>query len=79
MIGEKLALKILAEREKFGGFTDMEQLTFIWGISPEAIEDLNKKFQIKSKANIKKFNINELPINELKLFPYFNYTMAKIL
>lgn len=77
MIGEKLALKILAEREKFGGFTDMEQLTFIWGISPEAIEDLNKKFQIKSKANIKKININELPINELKLFPYFNYTMAK--
>jgi DNA uptake protein ComE-like DNA-binding protein len=77
MIGEKLALKILTEREKFGGFSDMEQLNFIWGISPEAIEDLNKRFQVKSIGNLKKIKINELPINELKLFPYFNYTISK--
>ena len=77
MIGEKLALKIIAEREKFGGFADMEQLTFIWGISPDAIEDLNKKFEIKSVGNLKKIKINELPIKELQQFPYFNYTIAK--
>lgn len=77
MIGEKLALKIMAEREKFGGFADMEQLSFIWGISPDAIEDLNRKFQIKSAVNIKKIKINELPIKELQQFPYFNYTIAK--
>lgn len=77
MIGEKLALKIIAEREKFGGFSDMEQLSFIWGISPEAIEDLNKRFEIKSLENIKKIKINELPIKELQQFPYFNYTIAK--
>ena len=62
MIGEKLALKIMAEREKFGGFANMEQLTFIWGISPDAIEDLNKRFEIKSSENLKKIKINELPI-----------------
>lgn len=77
MIGEKLALKIIAEREKFGGFANMEQLSFIWGISSEAIEDLNKKFQIKSVGNLKKIRINELPIKELQQFPYFNYTIAK--
>lgn len=77
MIGEKLALKIIAEREKFGGFASMEQINFIWGISPEAIEDLNKRFQIKSLVNLRKFKINELPIKELQLFPYFNYTIAK--
>ena len=77
MIGEKLALKIIAEREKFGGFADMEQLTFIWGISPDAIEDLNKRFEIKSSENLKKIKINELPIKELQQFPYFNYTIAK--
>jgi DNA uptake protein ComE-like DNA-binding protein len=77
MIGEKLALKIIAEREKFGGFADMEQLTFIWGISPDAIEDLNKRFEIKSSENLKKIKINELPIKELQKFPYFNYTIAK--
>lgn len=77
MIGEKLALKIIAEREKFGGFANMEQLGFIWGISPEAIADLNKRFQIKSTANLKKIKINELPIKELQQFPYFNYYIAK--
>ncbi len=77
MIGEKLALKIILEREKFGSFANMEQIGFIWGISPEAIEDLNKKFQIKTTENLKKIKINELPIKELQQFPYFNYTIAK--
>lgn len=77
MIGEKLALKIIAEREKFGGFANMEQVSFIWGISPDAIADLNKRFQIKSTVNLKKIKINELPIKELQQFPYFNYYIAK--
>jgi len=77
MIGEKLAVKILSEREKFGNFASMEQLGFIGGISSEAIEDLNKKFQIKSSGNLKKININTFTIKELQQFPYFNYTIAK--
>ena len=77
MIGEKLALKIISERERFGSFASMEQLGFIWGISPEAISDLNIKFQIKSSGNLKKININTSTIKELQQFPYFNYTIAK--
>ena len=77
MIGEKLAIRIISEREKFGNFVSMEQLGFIWGISPEAISDLNKKFQIKSTGNLKKININTVTIKELQQFPYFNYTIAK--
>jgi DNA uptake protein ComE-like DNA-binding protein len=77
MIGEKLALKIISERERFGNFVSMEQLGFIWGISPEALADLNKKFQIKSSENLKKININTSTIKELQQFPYFNYTIAK--
>jgi DNA uptake protein ComE-like DNA-binding protein len=77
MIGEKLAIRIIFEREKFGNFVSMDQLGFIWGISPEAISDLNKKFQIKSTGNLKKININTFTIKELQQFPYFNYTMAK--
>ncbi|WP_353077188.1 helix-hairpin-helix domain-containing protein [Flavobacterium sp.] len=77
MIGEKLAFKIISERDKFGSFASMEQLGFIWGISPEAIADLNKKFQIRSSENLKKININTSTIKELQQFPYFNYTVAK--
>ena len=76
-IGEKLAEKILIEKDKFGGFVSMEQFQFIWGISPEAIEDLQKRFFVKNTSSIIKVAINELSIKELAKFPYFNYALAK--
>ena len=76
-IGEKLADKILNEKEKFGGFVSMEQFQFIWGISPEAIQDLQKRFVVKNTNSIKKIAINDLSIKELSKFPYFNYSLAK--
>ena len=76
-IGEKLADKILIEKDKFGGFVSMEQFQFIWGISPEAIEDLQKRFFVKNTSLILKVAINELSIKELAKFPYFNYALAK--
>ena len=76
-IGEKLADKILIEKDKFGGFVSLEQFQFIWGISPEAIEDLQKRFFVKNTSSILKVAINELSIKELAKFPYFNYALAK--
>lgn len=76
-IGEKLADKILQEKEKFGGFVSMEQLQFIWGISPEAIADLEKRFAVKSQYGVIKIAINDLSQKELAKFPYFNYALAK--
>mgnify|MGYP003398767256 CR=1 FL=1 len=76
-IGEKLADKILQEKEKFGGFVSMEQFQFMWGISPEAIDDLQKRFFVKNTFGIKKIAINDLPMKELAKFPYFNYALAK--
>ena len=77
MIGEKLASKIILERDKLGGFVNMEQVGFIWGISPQALLDLNKKFQVKAVQNLKKVKVNEMSIKDLQQFPYFNYTIAK--
>jgi DNA uptake protein ComE-like DNA-binding protein len=76
-IGEKLADKILLEKEKLGGFVSMEQFQFIWGISPEAIADLEKRFAVKNSIGIKKIAINDLSQKELAKFPYFNYSLAK--
>jgi DNA uptake protein ComE-like DNA-binding protein len=77
MVGEKTASKIIADREKLGAYVSMEQLNFIWNITPEAITDLNKKFNVLSKPTLIKININELPTKELAKFPYFNYNIAK--
>ncbi|WP_291134838.1 ComEA family DNA-binding protein [Flavobacterium sp. UBA7663] len=76
-IGEKLADKILQEKEKLGGFVSMEQFQFMWGISPEAISDLEKRFSVKTQNGIKKIAINDLSQKELAKFPYFNYALAK--
>ncbi|MQP25564.1 helix-hairpin-helix domain-containing protein [Flavobacterium sp. LMO8] len=76
-IGEKLADKILLEKEKLGGFVSMEQFQFIWGISLEAITDLQKRFFVKNTSEIKKIAINDLSMKELAKFPCFNYALAK--
>lgn len=76
-IGEKLADKILLEKEKLGGFVSMEQFQFMWGISPEAISDLEKRFSVKTQNGIRKIAINDLSQKELAKFPYFNYALAK--
>lgn len=77
MIGEKLAQRIITERTKLGSFVSMNQLSFIWGISEEALQDLNKKFIVKNTALINRVQINDASIKELAQFPYFNYSIAK--
>ena len=76
-IGEKLADKILLEKEKLGGFVSMEQFQFIWGISPEAIVDMQKRFFVSNTPSVKKIAINDLSMKDLSKFPYFNYSLAK--
>ena len=76
-IGEKLADKILSDKEKLGGFVSMEQFQFMWGVSPEAIADLQKRFVVKNVTLVKKIPINDLSMKELAKFPYFNYALAK--
>jgi len=76
-IGPALSERILKEKEKLGAFMSMEQMEYIWGLSPEVVENLNKHFTIKVIPNIKKVNINTASVKELGLFPYFRYTLAK--
>ena len=64
-------------KEQNGCFVSMEQFQFMWGISPEALADLEKRFSIKTQSGIKKIAINELSQKELAKFPYFNYALAK--
>lgn len=76
-IGDKISERILDEKDKYGAFVSMEQLNYIWGLSDEVIEELNKYFAIKSSLKIKKININNASVKELTQFPFFKYTLAK--
>lgn len=76
-IGDKISDVILQEKEKFGAFVSIDQLEYVWGVSPEALIDIKKRFFVKPNSQIKKININNLSSKELTKFPYFKYALAK--
>jgi DNA uptake protein ComE-like DNA-binding protein len=76
-IGEAISIRILKFKESLGGFVSMEQMNDIWGLSPEVIEKLNAHFKVFVLPNVKKIDINNAPIKELSLFPYFKYPISK--
>ena len=76
-IGDKISDIILQEKDKFGAFVSMDQLEYVWGVSPEVLSLLRKKFFVNSNTQIIKYNINNLSTKELAKFPYFRYNIAK--
>jgi DNA uptake protein ComE-like DNA-binding protein len=76
-IGEAISIRILTQKEKFGGFVSMEQLNDVWGLSPEVIVNLNTHFTIVKLPNLNKIDINNASLKELSQFFYFKYDLAR--
>ena len=76
-IGEAISIRILKFKESLGGFVSMEQMSDVWGLSPEVIENLNTHFKVSVNPSVKKMDINNASIKELSLFPYFKYPISK--
>lgn len=76
-IGDAISDRILTQKEVYSGFVSMDQMSEIWGLSPEVIANLNKYFEIRTLPKIKKININNASIKELGQFPYFKYPISK--
>jgi DNA uptake protein ComE-like DNA-binding protein len=76
-IGEAISIRILALKEKLGGFVSMEQLNDVWGLSPEVITNLNVHFTIAKLPNLNKIDINNASLKELSQFFYFKYDLAR--
>lgn len=75
-IGEIIAKRIIVDKEKFGAFATMDQMHFIWGLSPEVIEKLKESYFTNNEV-VKKWNVNELNLKDIATFPYFDYKIAK--
>lgn len=76
-IGEALSARIIKQREVLGTFVSMEQMSEIWGLSPEVVAELNSHFKIILPSDFKKIAINDASLKELSQFPYFKYALAK--
>jgi len=74
-IGSKLAARIVAFREKLGGFYKVEQLAETYGLPDSTFQKIKNRLVIGS-GNIKRLNINSATFDELKVHPYLRYNIA---
>jgi len=73
-IGSKLAQRIILYREKIGGFYSVDQLSEIYGLKDSTFQIIRPYLQIS--GNVKKFKINSVTREELKMHPYFKWNLA---
>ncbi len=74
-IGSKLAARIVAFRERLGGFYKTEQVAETYGLPDSTFQKIKSKLVITG-SNVKKLNINTATVDELKTHPYLRYPLA---
>lgn len=76
-IGEKLSQRIIDFRNKQpNGFIADIQLTEVYGLTPEVIENITNQFTVKNPPNIQKLNLNSASVEELVTIKYIDYEIA---
>jgi DNA uptake protein ComE-like DNA-binding protein len=76
-IGPAFSDRILKEREKYGAFMTMKQMEYVWGLPPEAVQNLSVHFNVQNTSGRKTININTASVRELAAFPFFRYALAR--
>lgn len=71
-IGPYFARKIVQYGEHLGGYVSTDQLDEIENFPQEA-----KRYLVVEQPQVRKLNVNQLSLNELKRHPYINYFQAK--
>lgn len=76
-IGEKLSQRIIDFRNKQpNGFIADIQLSEVYGLAPEVIENITNQFTVKNPPNIQKLNLNMASVEELVTIKYIDYEIA---
>jgi competence protein ComEA len=75
-IGDKLSARILKYRHSIGGFRGASQVQDIYGLSPEVIQRLLEKFEVREGV-IDKHDLNSIEVLPLSELPYFDYELAR--
>lgn len=78
-IGEKTSVRIAKFRDAIGGFHSLNQVQDVYGLSPEAFEELGNYAFISPSFKVKKININTADYQTLKSHSYINGKAASIL
>lgn len=74
-IGSKLSQRIIAFRDKLGGFHSIEQVAETY-LLPDSTFQKIKPYLVLESGSVKKININIATIDEMKIHPYIRYQLA---
>lgn len=75
-IGSTFAKRIVSYRNLLGGFYSIEQLSEVYGFTPQLVDQLRPNINIDT-TRIQKINLNLIKYDELKTHPYVNDYQAK--
>ncbi|GAB4240667.1 MAG: hypothetical protein Tsb0034_17230 [Ekhidna sp.] len=76
-IGPAFSERIVKYRELLGGFYSMLQLSEVYGLTPETIQNIQKGFEIQSSP--RPFQINNDSAKVLARHPYIDYDLAWVI
>lgn len=74
-IGSKLSARIVAFREKLGGFYTVEQVGETYGLPDSTFQKIKGRLQV-DRNSIRKINVNTATKEELKAHPYIRWNLA---
>lgn len=75
-IGPAFARRIVRYRERLGGFTSTDQLLEVYGFTPELLAHIRPHLRLNTH-DLRKINVNTLPLKELIKHPYMEYYFAR--
>jgi len=75
-VGEKLSQRIVNYRDKHKGLISLVELSDVYGLSPEVIANVGKKFKVVAPRIVEKINLNDATIEELVTIKHIDYEIA---
>ncbi|WP_235835898.1 ComEA family DNA-binding protein [Cognatitamlana onchidii] len=76
-VGKVLSERIIKLRNKRkGGFNSIEELTDVYGLTPEVFKNITYLFAVKTPRHINKINLNTASVDDLVTIPHIDYDVA---
>jgi len=76
-IDKELAIKIIYERQRMGGFLIDNQLYDVWGIPRKTVRAILNDYTVKEIPIVEKIDVNKATASDLSTIKYINFDLAK--
>lgn len=76
-VGEVLSKRIVDFRERSGGFSSLDQLYAIYGLSPVVIQRIRQQFYLDQTPVMARLNVNTISASDLSTIPGVSFELGR--